>query len=778
MFFTNKTCNFAANIVYLIPNKVKRLITQGGEGTMAETDITSQEELLVEQEFEALLDDYRNSIHRQKTEIITKAFHFAKQAHKGVRRRSGEPYIMHPLAVARIVIREIGLGSTSICAALLHDVVEDTDYTVEDIENLFGPKIASIVDGLTKISGGVFGAQASEQAENFRKLLLTMSEDIRVILIKIADRLHNMRTLEFQPVEKQYKIAGETQYIYAPLAHRLGLFNIKTELENLSFKYEHPETYAEIEQKLLLNKDTQMAAFEEFAEPIRQKLTDMDYDFDLSARIKTVYSIWRKMQIKNIPFEDIYDLLAVRIIFTPKPDMSEKDQCWMIYSALTGIYKPHPERIRDWISTPKANGYEALHVTVMGKNGQWVEVQIRTRRMHEIAEKGLAAHWKYKTGVADETELDKWLRQIKDMLQNPEPSAIDFLDTFKLNLFASEIFVFTPTGEIKTMPQGATALDFAFMLHSELGLSCIGAKVNHKLEPLSYVLRGGDQVEVLTSQNQLPQQEWLQYVTTAKARAALKNYFRSEDRKYIRKGEDVYAAVMKRQNLMDQQEAVLHRTLRYYNIQQPRQLMLQIGKGLIQEEELEKVVLPKQKSRWRRFIPFISNNDNNEEEETGTETDITQPKPQKKQLILTEESLGHDYMIAPCCHPIPGDEVLGYRDKEGRIFIHKRNCPEANFLKSSDGKNIYSATWETRRQNTFIDTIELRGIDRVGIIIKVLNIISQDFKINIHDLHITAEGGIFNGRIQMYVYDTAELQQLCDAIRKIQEIQSVQRITT
>ncbi|MBR1807987.1 MAG: bifunctional (p)ppGpp synthetase/guanosine-3',5'-bis(diphosphate) 3'-pyrophosphohydrolase [Paludibacteraceae bacterium] len=747
---------------------------------MADSDIKLQEEELVEQEFQSLLNDYRQSIHRQKTEIITKAFHFAKQAHKGVRRRSGEPYIMHPLAVARIVIREIGLGSTSICAALLHDVVEDTDYTVEDIENLFGPKVASIVDGLTKISGGVFGAQASEQAENFRKLLLTMSEDIRVILIKIADRLHNMRTLEFQPVDKQYKIAGETQYIYAPLAHRLGLFNIKTELENLSFKYEHPETYAEIEKKLMLSRDEQMAAFEEFAEPIRQKLTDMGYEFTISARIKTVYSIWRKMQAKNIPFEDVYDLLAARIIFEPNPDMSEKDQCWMIYSALTRIYKPHPERIRDWISTPKANGYEALHVTVMGQNGQWVEVQIRTQRMHEIAEKGLAAHWKYKTGVADETELDKWLRQIKDMLEHPEPSAIDFLDTFKLNLFASEIFVFTPTGEIKTMPQGATALDFAFMLHTELGLKCIGAKVNHKLEPLTYALKGGDQVEILTSQNQVPQDEWLSYVTTAKAKSTLKNYFRSEDRKYIRKGEDIYASILKRLNLMEQQEAVLHRTMRYYNIQQPRQLMLQIGRELIKADELEKVVQPKQKSRWRRFIPFISSEDphDNDTQETIQQENGQPAKQKKTQLILTEENLGNAYHIAPCCHPIPGDEVLGYREKDGSITIHKRNCKTADFLKSSDGKNIYSAIWETHRQNTFIDTIELRGIDRVGIIIKVLNIISQDFKINIHDLHITAEGGIFNGRIQMYVYDTAELQQLCEAIRKIQEIQSVQRITT
>ena len=408
-------------------------------------------------------------------------------------------------------------------------MVEDTDYTVEDIESRFGPKIASIVDGLTKISGGVFGQQASLQAENFRKLLLTMSEDVRVVLIKIADRLHNMRTLQAQPIEKQYKIAGETQYIYAPLAHRLGLFPIKSELENLSFKYEHPDTYAELEKKLEKVKGAQMEMFEQFAQPIRNKLTMMGYDFELHGRIKSIYSIWKKMTAKQVPFEEVYDLLAVRIIFTPKLDMSEKDQCWMIYSALTEMYKPHPERIRDWISTPKANGYEALHVTVMGPEGLWIEVQIRTRRMHEIAEKGLAAHWKYKTGFnEEETELDKWIRTIREMLQNPSPNAVDFMDTFKLNLFAEEVFVFTPKGDIRTLPQGATVIDFAYLLHSELGDHCIGAKVNHKLQPLSYQLRGGDQVEILTSHTSHPAMQWLDWTETARAKERIKMYLRKQ----------------------------------------------------------------------------------------------------------------------------------------------------------------------------------------------------------------------------------------------------------
>ncbi len=759
--------------------KVSDADKNGHRSKMAAQDITQEEEALIEQEFRALLDDYSQTIHRQKVEIITKAFHFAKQAHKGVRRRSGEPYIMHPLAVARIVVKEIGLGSTSICSALLHDVVEDTEYTIEDIRNLFGDKIASIVDGLTKISGGVFGTQASEQAENFRKLLLTMSEDIRVILIKIADRLHNMRTLEFQPIEKQYKIAGETQYIYAPLAHRLGLFTIKTELENLSFKYEHPDTYKEISEKLAVNKDVQLAFFEEFSEPIRQKLSNMGYEYELSARIKSVYSIWNKMQAKNIPFEDVYDLLAVRIIFTPKPDLSEKDQCWMIYSALTAIYKPHPERIRDWISTPKTNGYEALHVTVMGQNGQWVEVQIRTRRMHEIAEKGLAAHWKYKTGEADETELDKWLRNVKDILQNPEPNAMEFLDTFKLNLFASEVFVFTPSGEIKTMPQGSTALDFAFMLHTELGAHCIGARVNHQLQPLNYILRGGDQIEVLTSHSQHPQKEWLNFVTTAKAQSRLRAYFRREDRKYMHAGEELLQAKLSELGLQEQQEGVTRRLINYYGLQQPNELLLRIGNGDIDLDNLKQIWRPREKSGWRRFIPFISSgNQGIEISEISQEESATPLLPiNGKHLILTEDNFGGQYKIADCCHPIPGDEVLGYCDEKGVITIHKRNCPVAMRLKSSYGKRIYSAEWSTHRKKTYIETIELNGIDRMGIIIQVLNIICNDFGINLHDMHVTADNGIFNGRLQVYVYDTKEVETLCKEIRKIKDIESVQRIT-
>ena len=493
---------------------------------MERSDFTPQEERLIEDEYQALLNDYLNSMHSQRVELIERAYHLAKQAHNGVRRLSGEPYMMHPLSVARIVVKEIGLGSTSICAALLHDVVEDTDYTTEDIERMFGPKIASIVEGLTKLSGGVFADKAMKQAENVRKLVLTMSEDIRVMLVKLADRLHNMRTLAAQRPEKQRKIAAETQYIYAPMAHRLGLFSIKTELENLSFRYEFPEQYTEVENQLLAIKGQQMDNFEDFAAPIRRKLTMMGYKFNLYARTKSVYSIYKKMTKKGVPFDQIYDLMAARVVFEPSSDLSEKDQCWMIYSAITEIYRPHPERIRDWISMPKANGYEALHVTVMGNHGQWIEVQIRTERMHELAEHGLAAHWKYKSGDNSGGELDKWLQEIKDVLANPDPDAIAFLDTFKLNLFAHEVFVFTPKGDIRTLVQGATVLDLAYQLHTELGEHFIGANVNKHARALSYILQSGDQVEILTSKKQKPEPEWLEIAVTAKAKDSIKKYFK------------------------------------------------------------------------------------------------------------------------------------------------------------------------------------------------------------------------------------------------------------
>lgn len=726
-------------------------------------------------EFEALLDDYSKTSHRQKIELITKAFNFAKSAHKGIKRRSGEPYIMHPLAVARIVVREIGLGSTSICSALLHDVVEDTDYTVEDIENIFGAKIAQIVDGLTKISGGVFAERASEQAENFRKLLITMSEDIRVILIKIADRLHNMRTLGSMPLAKQYKIAGETQYIYAPLAHRLGLFRIKTELENLSFKFEHPETFQEIESKLAIDEESRNIFYKEFSKPIDNKLTEMGYEFTLRARIKSVYSIWRKMSTRNIPFEEVYDILALRIVFKPREGMNEKDQCWMLYSALTALYVPHPERIRDWVSTPKANGYEALHVTVMGQGGKWVEVQIRSERMNDIAEKGLAAHWKYKLGESEESELDKWLKTIKELLEHPEPNAIDFMDTFKLNLFSSEIFVFTPKGEIRTIAQGATALDFAYLLHSDLGNHCIGAKVNHKLVPLSYTLNSGDQVEILTTKKQTPQPEWLDYVTTARAKAKLKVLFKKEDKGLVTDGQKLIEEALAAINLKFENENIV-RILNHFNITQRNELFLQAAKGVLNLDDISKIVFkPKNQNVFVKYLkmPFGGSSDSNKQLET---VPIDSKLDRKKAIKLTEENNGKTYKLADCCHPIPGDDVLGYVDDSETVIIHKRQCPVADKLKSSFGERIISAEWATHKVHSFIEVLEIKGIDKKGILIQILKVITEAYAVNISKMNIETNAGIFVGRFYIYVHDTQDINNLCRDIIKIKEINSVQRI--
>jgi guanosine-3',5'-bis(diphosphate) 3'-pyrophosphohydrolase len=728
----------------------------------------------IQLEFEALLADYSQTSHRQKVELITKAFNFAKTAHKGIKRRSGEPYIMHPLAVARIVVSEIGLGSTSICAALLHDVVEDTDYTVEDIENLFGAKIAQIVDGLTKISGGVFAEKASEQAENFRKLLITMSDDIRVILIKLSDRLHNMRTLGSMPVPKQYKIAGETQYIYAPLAHRLGLFRIKTELENLSFKFEHPDAYKDIETKLAVEEESRNIFYKEFSKPINDKLIGMGYEFQLRARVKSIYSIWRKMSNRNIPFEEVYDILAERIIFKPHGGMTEKEQCWMLYSAITAIYKPHPERIRDWVSTPKANGYEALHVTVMGPGGRWVEVQIRSERMNDIAEKGLAAHWKYKSGIADESELDKWLKTIKELLEHPEPNAIDFMDTFKLNLFASEIFVFTPKGEIKTIAQGATALDFAYSVHSELGNHCIGAKVNHKLVPLSYKLNSGDQVEILTSKKQTPQLEWLDYVTTARAKAKLKALFKKEEKSYSAEGQKRIEEELARVHLTPENENIV-RILNYYNITQRNELYLQAGKGLLNLDDISKTIFKiKTQNVFTKYLkmPFGGSGDAKHLQTVPIDSKVDK----KKAFKLTEENAGKTYTFAECCHPIPGDDVLGYVDDSEKIIVHKRQCPVAAKLKSSFGERIVSVDWATHKLMSFIEILEIKGIDKKGVLIQILKIISEGYGVNISKMNIETNAGIFVGRFYIYVHDTEDINNLCKNIIKIKEINSAQRI--
>ena len=733
------------------------------------------DEEMINQAFHELLNDYLNTKHRKKVEIITKAFNFANQAHKGIKRRSGEPYIMHPIAVASIVCNEIGLGSTSICAALLHDVVEDTDYTVEDIENIFGPKIAQIVDGLTKISGGIFGDRASAQAENFKKLLLTMSNDIRVILIKIADRLHNMRTLGSMLPNKQYKIAGETLYIYAPLANRLGLYKIKTELENLSFKYEHPEEYAEIEEKLNATAAERDKVFNDFTAPIRTQLDKMGLKYRILARVKSIYSIWNKMQTKHVPFEEIFDLLAARIIFEPRNIEEELNDCFDIYVSISKIYKPHPDRLRDWVSHPKANGYQALHVTLMGNNGQWIEVQIRSERMNDVAEQGFAAHWKYKEGGGseDEGELEKWLKTIKEILDDPQPDAIDFLDTIKLNLFASEIFVFTPKGELKTMPQNSTALDFAFSLHTDIGSHCIGAKVNHKLVPLSHKLQSGDQVEILTSKSQRVQPQWEVFATTARARAKIASILRKERKANQKIGEEILNEFLKKEEIRPE-EAVIEKLRKLHNAKNEEELLAAIGSKAIVLGEADKNELKeKQTSNWKKYLTFSFGNSKEKQEEKPQEKEKINPK---QVLKLTEESLQKKYIMAECCHPIPGDDVLGYVDENDRIIIHKRQCPVAAKLKSSYGNRILATEWDTHKELSFLVYIYIKGIDSMGLLNEVTQVISRQLNVNIRKLTIETNDGIFEGKIQLWVHDVEDVKTICNNLKKIQNIKQVNRV--
>ena len=743
----------------------------------------SPDEQMIQDGFNDLLQDYLNSNHRRKVERITKAFNFAKQAHDGVKRRSGEPYIMHPIAVAKIVCSEMGLGSTSICAALLHDVVEDTEYTVEDIRNMFGDKIAQIVDGLTKISGGIFGEQASAQAENFRKLLLTMSDDIRVILIKIADRLHNMRTLGSMLPAKQFKIAGETLYLYAPLAHRLGLFSIKTELEDLSFKYEHPQEYEAIRRKLEATASARELLFKHFAEPVDAKLKAMGLNYEMKARVKSIYSIWNKMQAKKVAFEDIYDIYAVRIIFDPLPGVDEKNQCWDIYSAITDIYRIRPDRIRDWVSRPKANGYQALHLTVMGPDGQWVEIQIRSRRMDDIAEKGFAAHWKYKENhVEEDTELDKWLQTITEILESPDPNALDFLDTIKLNLFSSEIFVFTPKGELKTLPQGATALDFAYALHSDVGNKCIGAKVNHKLVPLSHKLSSGDQVEVLTSRSQTPQAEWLNFVTTARARTKITAVVRRIRKETIKGGEAKVLAACQKSGVEPSAQN-LDKLAMYYGFSKRDDLYYSVERGdVVLPENVRKLFREKDENGLFKYVKQAlrraTKYSKSTPEEAVNETQ-TKEKPvydKKKPYILKEEAFERNYVIAECCKPIPGDESLGFINDDGNVVVHKRSCPIAMRLKSSFGERILNTVWSSHQLSSFEATLEVKGIDSLGVLNEITKIISEEFNVYIIRLLIEAKDGVFEGRIKLKVHDVEDIQKLCVRLSKIENIKSVSRI--
>jgi GTP pyrophosphokinase len=741
---------------------------------------------MIEEAFQDVLQGYLNSNHRKKVEIIERAFKFAKEAHKGIRRRSGEPYILHPIAVAKIASQEIGLGSTSICAALLHDVVEDTDYTVEDIEQNFGSKIAQLVEGLTKISGGIFGDKASAQAENFRKLLLTMSEDIRVVLIKMADRLHNMRTLGSMAPNKQYKIAGETLYIYAPLAHRLGLFAIKTELETLSFKYEHPDAYARISQKIQDTEEHRNKLYNNFVTPIRARLDAMGLKYTAKARVKSVYSIWNKMEAKKIPFEEVYDLYAARIVFECDDQAKEKGICWQIYSAITDIYRLHPDRTRDWVSNPKANGYQALHLTVMGPDGDWIEVQIRSQRMDEIAEKGFAAHWRYKVGEGDEeSELNAWLHTIKDILDDPEPNALDFLDTLKLNLFASEIVVFTPKGELLTLPMDSTVLDVAFNLHTQIGCHCIAGKVNHKLVPLSQKLNSGDQVEVLTSQSQKPKPEWVEYLATAKGKTRLRAALRKLHQPVVAAGREIFSKFLHDNEIVDDNVAIT-KVMGLFKAANREDFYYQLGNQEIVLNDFVLKTLRKKKSATTRLLSkLLRRGDANDVAATSADaTPLTEQEaaerraainPKETYVLKYGDNGESNFKFADCCSPIPGDDVLGFIDDNGDVVVHSLDCPRAAALKAGYGPRIVSTRWEVGNAR-FPANIHIEGIDRHGILHELIMLISTHLSLDIRSLEIHAEKEVFRCDLSLLVSDVEGVNDLCAKVKKIPGVEKAARV--
>ncbi len=731
---------------------------------------SSEDERLIDEAYEDLLRSCTKICKNEEDwNFIKRAFFLAKEAHQGVRRRSGEPYLLHPIAVAKIVIEEIGLGVKSVVASLLHDVVEDTEYTVEDIERIFGPKIASMVDGLTKMSG-VFNADTSEQAEYFRKVLLTLSDDVRVILIKIADRLHNMRTLGYMPKDKQIKITGETIYLFAPLAYRLGLFPIKSELEDLCMKYRFPEEYEEISRKLQDTESERQEYIDKFCAPIKQVLDKNNIKYEISGRIKSIYSIWTKMQRKQIPFEEIYDLFAIRIVFQALPFPSEKTQCWQIYSSITDLYAPKPDRLRDWISMPKANGYEALHSTVMGPDGVWVEVQIRTQRMEDIAERGFAAHWKYKHATLSQNDdaFDSWLKKIRDALNGPNENAVEFLDNFKLSLYTSEITVFTPKGEQRRLPFGATALDFAYDIHTKIGNKAIGAKINHKIEPITKQIQSGDQIEIITADNSKPKAEWLDIVTTTKAKQAITNFLKRERQNNIERGIAIFEEQLDKFGVT-QSGRVLRKVLPAYECANKDEFYSKIGAGIINLDNLEKVLKSNSKSKILKFWKLWR--DTNDDDYPADDTDSAE----------NDTKAGADddeFVIASCCNPLPGDNVVGFRDNAtGKIIVHKSTCDELNRLASQFGKNIIKdqIKWSQHKAVSYLSTIELRGIDRMGLLLDISHIVSEDFSINIREVCIRSHDGIFEGNISVYVQDADSLNALMDKFRHVKGIETAKR---
>lgn len=713
--------------------------------------------------YRALLRACKPTMQKGDKRMIRLAFDMALESHQDMRRKSGEPYIYHPIAVAQIAAEEIGLGTTSIVCALLHDVVEDTDITLEDIEREFGKKVAKIIDGLTKIAG-VFDYNSSLQAENFRKMLLTLADDVRVILIKLADRLHNMRTMDFMPRDKQLKISSETVYLYAPLAHRLGLYMIKSELEDLSMKYMEPVTYKFIAQQLNEKKAERENFIKDFIAPIKEILNEQGLEADVYGRPKSIHSIWSKMRKKNIPFDEVYDLFAIRIILNSKPE-NEKADCWKAYSIVTDLYHPNPDRLRDWISSPRANGYESLHTTVMGPRGQWVEVQIRTNRMNEIAEKGFAAHWKYKEEPNSDSGLDQWIHKVRELLSNPEANALDFLDDFKMNLFSDEIFIFTPKGALIQLPVDATALDFAFEIHTDIGASCIGAKVNHKLVPLSHKLQNGDQVEIITSSKQSPKEDWLSFVVTAKAKSKIKSSLKEEKRKIAEQGKEILERKLKSLKITYNTDN-LYKLSYYFKLPTTLDLFFNVAQGKIDIKHL------------REFAASEKVIENKPEKIEPVYNDLLSKKVKSADsdtLLIGEDLQKLDYKLSSCCNPIPGDDVFGFVTVGEGIKIHRTNCPNAAKLMSNYGYRIVKARWNSQKELAFLTGLHITGIDEVGLINKITTVISNDFKVNMRSITVDTNDGIFEGSIMVYVNNTKHLDNLISKLKEVVGVSSVTR---
>ena len=713
--------------------------------------------------YRALLRASKSTLQKGDKKEIRKAFDMALESHKDMRRKSGEPYIYHPIAVAQIAAEEIGLGTTSIVCALLHDVVEDTDITLEYIEREFGKKTAKIIDGLTKISG-VFDTNSSLQAENFRKMLLTLADDVRVILIKLADRLHNMRTMDFMPRHKQLKIASETIYLYAPLAHRLGLYAIKSELEDLSMKYLEPETYKFIAKKLNEKKAERNMFIKKFVEPIDEIIHEQELIADVYGRPKSIHSIWNKMKKKNIPFEEVYDLFAIRIILDSAYE-NEKADCWKAYSIVTDLYRPNPDRLRDWVSSPKGNGYESLHTTVMGPRGQWVEVQIRTQRMNEIAEKGFAAHWKYKESSND-NGLDQWIQKVREMLNNPEANALDFLDDFKMNLFSDEIFIFTPKGALIQLPLGATALDFAFEIHTDVGATCIGAKVNHKLVPISYKLQNGDQVEIITSSKQTPKEDWLNIVVTAKAKSKIKSSLKEEKRKIAEAGKEILERKLKSLKITYNTDNI-QKISYFFKLPSTQELFVNVALGKIELKDIKEYLSSEKE---------IENRSPERPENLTVDMVKTKMKGSENDILLIGEDLQKiDYTLAACCNPIPGDDVFGFVTVSEGIKIHRTNCPNAAQLMANYGYRIVKAKWNKQQELTFLTGLRIVGIDDVGLINNITKVISNDFKVNMRSITVDTNEGIFDGSIMIFVNDTEHLENLIKNLLQVKGVTGVTR---